>query len=362
MSALARGIAPAQVPRIGALARLPVFLAVAGKRALVAGDGAPVAWKTELLSAAGAEVHVFAQCPCEELRAVAAQAAHGSIAMHHHPWQPADLRGAAVAVGGFEDETEAQRFAAAARDAGVPVNVIDRPAYCDFAFGAIVNRSPLVIGISTDGAAPIFAQAIRARLEAMLPYGFARWARAAQHWRRRVQSARLTFGARHRFWQAFSQLAFTHPERAPASSDFDALMSASTQDAVVGIGTLTIVPAGNGNADLLTLRAVRALQASDVILLDHSVAPDIVDLARREARNVLVARTDASDRTTEETAALAVAHAKSGKRVAWLRIGAPGNLDCADEAIMTCRTAGIAVEVVPGVDHRAGSVARYGLS
>ena len=86
------------------------------------------------------------------------------------------MHGAAVAIGAFDDDDGAAAFAAAARAAGVPVNVIDKPAFCDFAFGAIVNRSPLVIGISTDGAAPVFAQAIRAKLEALLPKGFADWA------------------------------------------------------------------------------------------------------------------------------------------------------------------------------------------
>src|SRR4029077_17465015 len=114
---------------------------------------------------------------------------------------------------GFEDEAEAQQFAAAARAEGVVVNVIDKPAYCDFAFGAIVNRSPLVIGISTDGAAPVFAQAIRGKIEAMLPRGFARWAQAAQRWRARVQSSPLSLAARQRFWQAFARVALTEPER-----------------------------------------------------------------------------------------------------------------------------------------------------
>ena len=101
-----------------------------------------------------------------------------------------DLTGAAVAVGAFEDDASAAAFAAAARAAGVPVNVIDKPAFCDFSFGAIVNRSPLVIGISTDGAAPVFAQAIRAKLEALLPQGFAGWAAAAGRWRAQAEGDR----------------------------------------------------------------------------------------------------------------------------------------------------------------------------
>src|SRR5262249_10587360 len=105
------------------------------------------------------------------------------------PRRPRDSRPpparAAFAVAAGEDD-EAQRFATAARAAGVPVNVIDKPAFSDFSFGSIVNRSPLVVGISTDGAAPVFGQAIRAKLEALIPQGFARWAEAARRWRPRV--------------------------------------------------------------------------------------------------------------------------------------------------------------------------------
>ena len=144
----------ARTPRMEALARLPVFFSLAGKRAVVAGGTAAAAWKAELLSAAGAEVAVFAAQPSEEMRAIAAERAERAIVIHARAWQPPDLAGAAVAVGACESDEEAQAFAAAARAAGVPVNVIDKPAFCDFSFGSIVNRSPLVVGISTDGRRP----------------------------------------------------------------------------------------------------------------------------------------------------------------------------------------------------------------
>ena len=151
-----------------ALARLPVFLALDGKRAVLAGGSPAAAWKAELLSAAGARVDVYADraiakswCRSPAIRRAA------QIVLTRRAWTPGDLPGAAVAIGAFDDDDSAAAFAAAARAAGVPVNVIDKPAFCDFSFGAIVNRSPLVIGISTDGAAPVFAQAIRAKLEAL---------------------------------------------------------------------------------------------------------------------------------------------------------------------------------------------------
>ena len=162
---------------------------------------------------------------------------------------------------------------------------------CDFSFGSIVNRSPLVIGISTDGAAPVFAQAIRAKLEALLPRGFSRWAQAARRWRRAVKASGLSFAGRRRFWQ------HVHRARADASraraerSDFDALLAArATEGPAVSTGSVTLVGAGPGDPELLTLRAVRALQSADVILFDDLVSPDMLDFARREARRCWSAR------------------------------------------------------------------------
>ena len=344
-----RDPAPAHAPRMQALARLPIFLALDGKRAVIAGNGAPAAWKAELLSAAGADVAVFAERPCEELRAVAAQAPRAAIVLQQRPWRIDDFAGAAVAIGGFDDEADAERFAGAARAAGVPVNVIDRPAYCDFSFGAIVNRSPLVIGISTDGAAPVFGQAIRARLEAMIPRGFARWTDAARRWRKAVQSSGLSSSGRRRFWRDFAAFAVRNPEREPASSDFDAILSATKDQATAaGAGSVTLVSAGSGDPELLTLRAVRALQSADVILIDDHLSPDMLDFARREAKTVLVGKTGPSCRE-DEVAALMIAPAGLGERVARLKGGGSAMFGRAGEEIAACRGAGLAVEVVPDV-------------
>jgi len=229
----------ARPPRMEALARLPVFYALAGKHAVVAGGSAAAALKAELLAAAGAAVDVYATDPDEEMIEIAAQA---SIAIHRRAITAGDFGGAAMAIGAFEDEIEAGAFAALARRAGVPVNVIDKPAFCDFSFGSIVNRSPLVIGISTDGAAPVFGQAIRAKLEALIPRGFARWADAARQWRPRVQALALSFRERRRFWERFTERAVAEPERAPAASDIDALM-AETRGIAADAGSVVLVGA-----------------------------------------------------------------------------------------------------------------------
>ena len=185
--------------RIAPLARLPAFFALAGKRAVVAGGSIAATWKAELLSAAGARVEVFAPEPCEDMLALGGAPPNGAVILQRRNWTADDFSDAAIAVADCPNDKAAAQFAAAARNAGVPVNVIDRPAFCDFSFGAIVNRSPLVIGISTEGASPVFGQAIRAKIEALIPQGFARWAAAALAWRPRLRALALSFRARRTF-------------------------------------------------------------------------------------------------------------------------------------------------------------------
>jgi uroporphyrin-III C-methyltransferase / precorrin-2 dehydrogenase / sirohydrochlorin ferrochelatase len=365
---------PARVPRMETLARLPVFFALAEKRAVVAAAGgsaaagaaagAAAAWKAELLSAAGASVDCYAEDASEELLAVAAEAPGGPILIHRRAWDAADLAGAALAIGAFADDAEAARFAAAARAAGVPVNVVDKPAFCDFSFGAIVNRSPLVIGISTDGAAPVFGQAIRAKLEALIPRGFARWADAARRWRPRVQALQLSFHGRRRFWEKFTDRAVIDPERAPGEGDLAALLAdANAMSAGDQKGSVVLVGAGPGDPELLTLRAVRALQSADVILFDDLVAPEVLDFARREAKKMLVGKTGHGPACKQdEINALMISLAKAGRRVVRLKGGDPMIFGRAGEEIAACRAAGIAVEVIPGISAAQGAAARLGVS
>jgi uroporphyrin-III C-methyltransferase/precorrin-2 dehydrogenase/sirohydrochlorin ferrochelatase len=345
------------------LARLPVFLALEDKRAVLAGGNPAAAWKAELLSAAGARVEVYAETPSDELLQIAADPPRGAIAIHPRAWTAEDLKGAAVAIGAFEDDEGAAAYAAAARAAGVPVNVIDRPAFCDFAFGAIVNRSPLVIGISTDGAAPVFAQAIRAKLEALLPKGFAAWAAAAARWRAAIKTTGLSFAGRRKFWQLFTAHAITHPGSEPAESDFDRFVAeVQGLGAAVENGSVTLVGAGPGDPELLTLRAVRALQSADVILFDDLVSRDVLDFARREARKMLVGKTGFGPSCKQEDInALMVSLAKQGKRVVRLKGGDPLIFARAAEEIAACRAVNIPLDVVPGITAAQGAASRLGI-
>jgi uroporphyrin-III C-methyltransferase/precorrin-2 dehydrogenase/sirohydrochlorin ferrochelatase len=355
---MSRTPTPTAPMRIAPLAVLPVFFKLAGRRAIVVGGSAGAAWKAEILAASGADVLVFSPSPSMELEAVA-EAAKGRVEVVKQIWSPSDLSGAAIAIADVETEEEAHLFVGAAHAAGVPVNVVDKPTFCDFQFGSVVNRSPLIIGISTDGAAPVFGQAIRARIETLLPAGFQAWAQAAWSWRPLVQALALPFQARRRVWERFARQALSRPNAPPTEEDRAALLaSAHSETDAPAQGSVALVGAGPGDPELLTLMAVRALQSADVILHDDLVAPAILDFARREARRLVVGkRGHRPSCRQDDINALMISLAASGKRVVRLKGGDPLVFGRAGEEIAACRRAGIAVEVVPGVTAALGAAA-----
>ena len=349
--------------RLGALARLPVFLDLGGKRAVLAGGGPGAAWKAELLAAAGAHVNVYALEACEEmLHLLERGAAAGSLRLHPRGWTPADLTGAAIAIGDCEDDDEARAFRDAAKAAGAPCNTVDRRETCDFEFGAIVNRSPVVIGVSTNGSAPILAQNIRRRIETLLPPSLSGWAGWARDIRRQVMD-RLAKGApRRAFWERFSDLALGG---AAAPNDVHAI-EALIQDVRAGAvpdGRVTLVGAGPGDAELLTLKAVRALQGADVILFDDLVSEDVLELARREAKRMMVGkRARGPSCSQSDINALMLKLARQGKHVVRLKSGDPMIFGRAGEEIADLQAAGVRVDVVPGVSTANALAASIGVS
>jgi len=330
-----------------ALATLPVFFKLGGKRVVVVGGSEPALWKAELLAAAGADVEVYAETLAEGFRALAESPPDGSVAINLRRWQPDDLSGATIAVGAIKDNEEAAAFATAARSRAVPVNVIDRPEFCDFQFGAIVNRSPLVLAISTDGAAPVLAQAIRSLVEGLLPKGLKLWVAVAKTWRREVERIEAVLAERRRFWDRFADLALREAGRAPTQADLDELLAgaANSRHRHAAAGSATIISVSD--AETLTLGAVRALRCADSILTDEGVPSAVLEFARREARRLVIGCPGPGEATsTTGIARLMIAAAVDGQRVVHLKLASASNIDGVMRQAEALRAAGLPTTII----------------
>ncbi len=351
--------------RVEALSKLPVFWALEGKRVVVAGGSDAAAWKAELLAACGAQVQIYAQTLSETFEALLARgAAHPQGTLTHLPraWDATIMSGAAIAIGDCEQMEEAQCFFDAARGAGVPVNLIDKPMLCQFQFGSIVNRSPVVIAISTDGAAPVLAQAIRQRIETLLPRTLKAWAELAQSLRASVNQRLQTASLRRLFWERFVDRVFASSDK-PARELGELLLQDADELAKLSSltnGRVALVGAGPGDAELLTLKAVRALQTADIILFDDLVSPDILELARREAQRVPVAsRADGNRMDADD---LMIRLARNGKRVVRLKMGDPMSCGRTAAEIQSLERANVPFDIVPGIPAAGIKAARRSVS
>jgi uroporphyrin-III C-methyltransferase/precorrin-2 dehydrogenase/sirohydrochlorin ferrochelatase len=354
----------AEPARLGSLAKLPVFFDLRGKRAVVIGGSPGAAWKVELLAAAGAHVDVYAGEVSAEMEALLARgAADGFLALHRRDWTPDILEDAALAVADLEEECEVEAFASTARRAGIPMNVVDKPGYCDFQFGSVVNRSPVVIGISTDGAAPILGQAIRRRIETLLHPSVSAWASLAKVMRERIIEQLPPGLSRRAFWERFADLAFQGRAPEVLGSSVETVLEEIASRPLGAVGRVTLVGAGPGDAELLTLKAVRALQAADVILFDDLVSEDVLELARREAKRLMVGkRGGRASCVQEDINDLMTRLALQGKHVVRLKSGDPMIFGRAGEEIEHLERAGVPVDIVPGITAGVALASALGVS
>ena len=179
-----------------------------------------------------------------------------------------------------------------------------------------------------------------------------------------MKDSGLSFGGRRRFWQLFTGHAVANPGRAPDAEDFESLLGTARREGeAVDHGSVTLVGAGPGDPELLTLRAVRALQSADVILFDKLVSPGVLDFARREAKRMLVGKAGYGPACKQDDInALMISLARAGKRVVRLKGGDPMIFGRGGEELAACRAAGLAVEVVPGITAAQGAASRLGVA
>jgi len=327
----------------------PIFVEVGSITPLVVGNGALAVAKVRTLLLKAPRVTLASGRGPSPL---SQEIADGIVEIIPAGVDEPEIRSRPLVVAATGDDAEDTRISALARLLGVPVNVPDRPQLCTFTFGAIVDRGEVMIAISTDGAAPMLATHLRARLEQEFPPRLGRVASIAREYREAVVH-RLPHGApRRAFWH---KVVAGAPAEAILAGDeargralIDATLTAAPE--IVASGRVILVGAGPGDPDLLTLKAVRALKSADVILHDALVDPRVLDHARREADIVDVGkRAGGHAESQSEINLLLVQHAAAGKVVVRLKGGDAFVFGRAAEEISAVEAAGITVEIIPGI-------------
>ncbi|MGE6245994.1 siroheme synthase CysG [Psychrobacter proteolyticus] len=365
----------------------PLFFKLEDRKVLIVGGGEVALRKADLLSRAGACITILAPDISHELQALLTDSKHEFI---YENYNKTHMSGARVIIAATDDETLNHQIHADATELNIPVNVVDTPHLCDFIFPAIIDRNPIVIGISSNGKAPVLARLLRARLETLIPQGYGKLAKLAGEFRSEVKAKIPTLTGRRQFWErAFegqvSHLMFAGNETeatAQLKADLDstaAAISKKSDDAsavketdtiaatlsdeseknLPAVGEVYIVGAGPGDPELLTFKALRLMQQADVVFYDALVSPQVLDLCRRDADKVFVGK-KRSNHTVAQLGIneLLVNHAKQGRRVVRLKGGDPFIFGRGGEEIESLRAHNVPYQVVPGIT-AANAAASY---
>ena len=359
-----------------AMNTFPLFFKLEDRKVLIVGGGDVALRKADLLSRAGAAITILAPSISVELQALLSDGKHQLI---YADYNKTYISGARVAIAATDDEMLNHQIHADATELNIPVNVVDTPHLCDFIFPAIVDRNPIVIGISSNGKAPVLARLLRARLETLIPQGYGKLAKLAGDFRSEVKTKIPTLTGRRQFWEkafegSVSQLMFAGNEDEAAAqlqADLDKTASAisekiaendkSTEPQTLhnNVGEVYIVGAGPGDPELLTFKALRLMQQADIVYYDALVSPQVLDLCRRDADKVFVGK----KRNNHAVAQLGINEllvnsAKEGRRVVRLKGGDPFIFGRGGEEIESLRAHGVPYQVVPGIT-AANAAASY---
>ncbi len=339
--------------------QFPAFIDLADRRTVILGGGEAALAKARLVIAAGGAPALI----WPEIAPATRAGLEGQADLIEATPARADVAGAALVFIAVDDPETAARWAQTAKSEGALVNVVDRPELCDFLTPAIVDRGGLTVAISTGGAGPVFARALREKIEALIPTRADALLDLAARYRNTVK-AKIAPAARRRFWETF----FRGPVAERALSGDDAGASDLALAAVNGFdteqqdGVVHIIGAGPGDPELLTLRALRLIQSVDVILYDRLVSDDILNLARRDAERVFVGKAKANHAVPQdEIEARMIAYARAGKTVARLKGGDPFIFGRGGEELDALRAAGVETFVTPGITAATGCAAAAGL-
>jgi len=347
---------------------LPVFLDLQTGPVLLVGGGEPARAKLRVLSAAGARIRWFATDGNHDVSGLNADEV-ARIEFAAGDPLAADLHGViAILCAGAGAGGVGVAMSARARAAGLPVNVMDDLKHSSFIFPAIVDRGDVVVAVGTGGTSPVVARRVRERIEAMLPARIGELATFIGRFRKSINGRIAQMPLRRRFWERVIDgpigglvLAGRNLEAERALADItDPTTFAGASASGEAEGRVTLVGAGPGDPDLLTVKALRALQDADVVFYDELVSPEILDRARRDASRIPVGRRVGKPGIGQDAInKLLIDAAKSGQRAVRLKGGDAFVFGRGGEEVEALRQAGIAYSVVPGITAALGAAAQF---
>nr|WP_256835651.1 siroheme synthase CysG [Pseudomonas oleovorans] len=337
---------------------LPLFHKLQDRPVLVIGGGEVALRKARLLSDAGASLRVVAPEIRSELQALA-----GADGIFLRGYASSDLQGVALVIAATDDVPLNAQISADAQSLGIPVNVVDAPALCSVIFPAIVDRSPLIVAVSSGGDAPVLARLIRAKIETWIPATYGQLANLGKRFRERVKQLFPDVQQRRVFWEDVFQGQIAESVFAGKPEEAERLLKARVAGAAPrALGEVYLVGAGPGDPDLLTFRALRLMQQADVVLYDRLVAPAIIELCRRDAERIYVGKRRADHAVPQEQInQLLIDLARQGKRVLRLKGGDPFIFGRGGEEIEQLAAEDIPFQVVPGITAASGCAAYAGI-
>jgi uroporphyrin-III C-methyltransferase/precorrin-2 dehydrogenase/sirohydrochlorin ferrochelatase len=340
----------------------PVFFDLAKQKVLVVGAGEVALRKVALLERSGAAITVVAPQIHPELEA---RAAAGAISTRVREFVPEDLDGVRLVIVATSRRAINRWIAKLSDSRGIPVNVVDDREASRFIVPAVIDRDPVLVAVSTGGTSPVLARRLRERLETLLPAKIGEFAVWLQTLRRPARRRLRDIAARRNFFERLidgpAAARFVAGDKQGASRAAHQLLAA-TASAPAAPGEVTLVGAGPGDPELLTLKALRALQDADLILHDRLVPRAILDLARRDAARISVGKAAGGIGSTQaEINSLLIEHALQGKRVVRLKGGDPFIFGRGGEELEALAQARINFSVVPGITAAAGCAAYAGI-
>ncbi|MCP4702465.1 MAG: uroporphyrinogen-III C-methyltransferase [Gammaproteobacteria bacterium] len=344
---------------------LPVFLDLKDRDCLVAGGGGVAARKVLLLRKAQARVTVAAP----QLSAgLADLARNGQIVHHSRNFEAGDLKDRRLVFAATGDKTVNREVSELCRQRGILVNVADHPELCSFIMPSIIERSPMLVAVSSGGASPVLARLLRARLETFIPSAYGQLAALVKQFRDKVKQNFKEISQRKRFWEKVLQGPIAEMVLAGQTGAAAAALETAIQKAAgseteqQNSGEVYLVGGGPGDPDLLTFRALRLMQQAETVVHDRLVSKAVLELTRRDAERIYVGKErDNHTIPQEDINRTLVDLAKQGKRVLRLKGGDPFIFGRGGEEIETLTAEGIPFQIVPGITAASGAASYAGI-